>query len=103
MASGIVLPPPRSLSELLRKYEGPLLVYQGTLDPLNSASDRAEKIRADYPMAAVEKRLLGHCPHDEDARDFSKTISRWMDNENEKLGVKGKDSVGRKEEVPVRV
>ncbi len=103
LASGLVLPTPRSLSELLRKYEGPLLVYQGTLDPLNSSTDRAEKIKAEYPAATIEKRQLGHCPHDEDAPDFSKTISRWMDTHNEKMGVRVEDAVEVKEEVTVRV
>lgn len=84
LASGIVLPPPRSLTELLSKYSGPLLVYQGILDPLNSAGDRAEKIRKAYPDATVAKRQLGHCPHDEDAADFSKTVAAWMESENGK-------------------
>ncbi len=48
LGSGLVLLPPRSLSELLRNYEGPLLVYHGTLDLLNSSTDRPEKIKAEY-------------------------------------------------------
>ena len=101
LASGLVLPSPRSLSELLRKYEGPLLVYSGMLDPLNSSTDRADKIKAEYPAATVEKRQLGHCPHDEDPVDFSDTIARWMDGINTEMGVDG--GVKVKEEVKVGV
>lgn len=60
LASGLVLPPPRSLTELLGKFNGRLLVYQGSLDPLNSAGDRADKILATYPTATVAKRDLGY-------------------------------------------
>lgn len=60
LASGLVLPSPRSLSALLRKYSGPLLIYQGVKDPLNSAGDRGEKIRMAYPDATLAKRELGY-------------------------------------------
>lgn len=53
LASGLVLPPPRSLSQLLQKYEGPLLVFQGELDPLNNAKERANTIQNQYPQARV--------------------------------------------------
>lgn len=53
LASGLILPPPRSLTQLLRQYEGPLLVFQGDLDPLNGAADRAERIKMQYPKATV--------------------------------------------------
>lgn len=84
LASGLVLPPPRSLSELLQNYQGELLVYQGALDPLNSSSDRAEKIRNEYPEGTwVEKRQLGHCPHEEDAENFASTVSQWIKERND--------------------
>lgn len=49
LASGLILPPPRSLSRLLQKFQGPLLVFQGELDPLNNAKQRANTIEAQYP------------------------------------------------------
>lgn len=60
LASGLVLPSPRTLSALLEKYSGPLLIYQGTLDPLNSAGDRGEKIQTAYPRATLVPRQLGY-------------------------------------------
>lgn len=53
LASGLNLPPPRSLSALLRLYTGPLLVFQGRLDPLGKPVDRAQKISQQYPAAKV--------------------------------------------------
>lgn len=60
LASGLILPPPRSLTELLGQYEGPLLVFQGVLDPLNTAGlDRAGKIQQLYPEATVVRVNAG--------------------------------------------
>ncbi len=59
LASGIVLPSPRTLTELLAKYSGPALIYQGVLDPLNGSGDRAWKIQGAYPEATVAARELG--------------------------------------------
>lgn len=59
LASGLVLPPPRSLSQLLQKYEGPLLVFQGELDPLNNAKERANTIQKQYPQARVVRVNAG--------------------------------------------
>lgn len=59
LASGVILPPPRSLTELLNQYNGPLLVFQGELDPLNNAKERANKIEAQYPQATVVRVNAG--------------------------------------------
>eukprot|EP00177_Eucheuma_denticulatum_P000536 GFKZ01000960.1.p1 GENE.GFKZ01000960.1~~GFKZ01000960.1.p1 ORF type:complete len:692 (+),score=79.85 GFKZ01000960.1:3651-5726(+) len=82
LASGLILPPPRSLTELLQKYQGPLLVFQGDLDPLNDASGRAEKIRKQYPTSTVVHVQAGHCPHEEVCEKFVEAISAWMDTHN---------------------
>lgn len=54
LASGLILPPPRSLSRLLQLYSGPLLVFEGRHDPLGDHVSRTEKIAAQYPAAKVE-------------------------------------------------
>lgn len=53
IASGFILPPPRSINALLHKYQGPLLVFQGVLDPLNKTRSRAEKLKQQYPKATI--------------------------------------------------
>lgn len=79
LASGFVLPPQRSLTQLLGKYNGPLLIYQGLLDPLNAAGDRAAKLAAAYPNGELVAVEAGHCPHEEVAEHFSEAIAGWMD------------------------
>lgn len=53
LASGFILPPPRSLTSLLGCYDGPLMVFQGQQDPLNDARGRAKKIAAQYADARM--------------------------------------------------
>lgn len=53
IGSGFILPPPRSLSRLLSMYNGPLLVFQGVLDPLNNTRNRADTILQQYPAATI--------------------------------------------------
>lgn len=53
LASGLILPPPRSLSRLLQLYSGPLLVLEGRHDPLGDHVSRAQKISQQYPAAKV--------------------------------------------------
>lgn len=62
-ASGGRLPPPRPANELLRKFNGPVLVAQGALDPLNDAKGRAELLRTCYDKTVVRLIEAGHCPH----------------------------------------
>jgi pimeloyl-ACP methyl ester carboxylesterase len=59
------LPPPKPFNDLLREFEGPVLIAQGALDPLNDAKSRAKSfanIRSDVEVSLLE---LGHCPMDE--------------------------------------
>ena len=90
MISGSKLPPPRTANELLgadfgsstsknkissssssspqvvreRTFDGPVLVAQGILDPLNDAKGRADMLD-DLRMGITVSRMdAGHCPHD---------------------------------------
>lgn len=80
-ASGAKLPPPLTLNTLLREYEGPVLLAQGILDPLNNATQRAddfEFIRGlNKKNVQVERLNLGHCPMDEDGMLAANTILNW--------------------------
>jgi pimeloyl-ACP methyl ester carboxylesterase len=80
VASGFVLPPQRSLNELLdQAADGlPVLVFQGRLDPLNNAERRANTLKTVYPAADVQSEDLGHCPHDENPDLFNARIATWM-------------------------
>ena len=53
LGCGFILPPARSLSQLISMYDGPLLVFQGVLDPLNDARKRVATIQEQYPKATV--------------------------------------------------
>lgn len=53
LASGLILPDSRSLREMLDRYEGPLLVFNGVLDPLGNVRERTETLREIYPSATV--------------------------------------------------
>ena len=110
MISGSKLPPPRTANELLgadfgssknRGYEtsflskykegtfdGPVLVAQGVLDPLNDAKDRAELLRKLRKGIKIDSLNAGHCPHDELPGDIAKSISKWMINDIEMVGAK---------------
>jgi len=95
MISGSKLPSPRTANELLGAdygssknrngsviiegvYDGPVLVTQGVLDPLNDAKDRAIRLgefRSDINIKFING---GHCPHDELPTDISKALSEWI-------------------------
>lgn len=53
IASGLITPSPRSLSELLKKYDGPVLVFNGMLDPLGDLNTRTLGLRQVYPKATI--------------------------------------------------
>lgn len=53
IASGLVTPAPRSLADLLRKYTGPLLVFNGLLDPLGDVRMRTKLLEELYPTATI--------------------------------------------------
>jgi len=97
MVSGSKLPPPRTANELLgadfgsskssesksSKYEegmfnGPVLVAQGLLDPLNDAKGRAEMLGNLRSGIVVDPINAGHCPHDELPSSIAKSVSKWM-------------------------
>ncbi|CAI5520701.1 unnamed protein product [Closterium sp. Naga37s-1] len=63
--SAFYLPTPEPLNSLLIRYGGPVLVLQGSLDPLNDAVARANLITATCPGVALKLLKAGHCPHDE--------------------------------------
>ena len=102
MISGSKLPPPRTANELLgadfgssknrgystafkSKYkegtfDGPVLIAQGQLDPLNDAKGRAEMFGNLRKGIKVDPINAGHCPHDELPLDIAKSISSWLTN-----------------------
>lgn len=66
LRSGFYLSKPRPLPYLMNElYQGPVLVLQGVLDPLNKAQDRADKLEACIERATKVCIDAGHCPHDE--------------------------------------
>jgi len=105
MISGTKLPPPRTANELLgsdfgsikgRQYDllnlpislkqgtfdGPVLIAQGILDPLNDAKRRA-RMFGDLRLGIdVEELNGGHCPHDEIPDEISNAIIKWMTSRN---------------------
>lgn len=80
ISSGFVLPPQRSINELLQAYKGPLLIYQGKFDPLMAAPARTEAFRAIYPSATIHVVDAGHCPHDEVPEKFNSEFSKWIED-----------------------
>ena len=89
MISGSKLPPPRTINDLLGSsasssikesvFEGPVLVAQGMLDPLNDAKTRANQILSMRPTSITLSPLnAGHCPHDELPQDMAQIITHWM-------------------------
>lgn len=96
MISGSKLPPPRTANELLGAdfgssksktmtkvkqgtFDGPVLVAQGILDPLNDAKTRADllgKLRSGITVSQMEG---GHCPHDELPDITAKYIASWIE------------------------
>eukprot|EP00977_Amphora_coffeiformis_P002625 scaffold492_cov99-Amphora_coffeaeformis.AAC.3 len=94
MMAGAKLPSPRSANELLQadfrlgqdmeessvresSYNGPVLVAQGVLDPLNDAMDRMNRLGALREGIAMSPIQAGHCPHDELPEEVAQSISRW--------------------------
>ena len=59
------LPSPRPFNDLLREYAGPVLIAQGSLDPLNDAVSRAGQFQRIREGVTADLLPLGHCPMDE--------------------------------------
>ncbi len=79
IAAGGKLPPSRTMNDLLSIYQGPVLVCQGVLDPLNNATRRAEQFLTIRTGITADLLQLGHCPMDENAHLVASSIRRWLD------------------------
>ncbi|CAI5462420.1 unnamed protein product [Closterium sp. Yama58-4] len=75
--SAFYLPKPEPLNSLLIRYGGPVLVLQGSLDPLNDAVARANLITATCPGVALKLLKAGHCPHDEVPEQVAYHMDQW--------------------------
>ncbi|CAM9472094.1 unnamed protein product, partial [Phaeothamnion confervicola] len=78
-AAGAKLPFSASANELLGRFNGPVLVTQGILDPLNDARTRADMFAAVHPLVRVDRIEAGHCPHEENASEVCASIARFID------------------------
>jgi pimeloyl-ACP methyl ester carboxylesterase len=99
MMAGAKLPAPRTANELLGAdfgsakqhtnmenaeqgveeiwFDGPFLIAQGVLDPLNDARDRMARYAALRPGIATDAIAAGHCPHDECPDLVAHSIVQW--------------------------
>jgi pimeloyl-ACP methyl ester carboxylesterase len=98
MMAGAKLPMPRSANELLNSdfragvggslsltssiaestFNGPVLVAQGILDPLNDCNERMKRFGALRTGITMDPIDAGHCPHDELPGQVAGSISKWM-------------------------
>jgi pimeloyl-ACP methyl ester carboxylesterase len=96
MMAGAKLPPPRTANELLGAdfgyvktvngdhdvsesfFDGPVLIAQGVLDPLNNATDRMNRFHSLRDGISIAPIPAGHCPHDELPGDVATSIADWM-------------------------
>lgn len=90
MMSGSKLPPPRTANELLNAdfgngnadeestFDGPVLIAQGVLDPLNDAKDRLQRYGALRKGITMHPIQAGHCPHDEVPHEVAGAINKWL-------------------------
>lgn len=53
LASGLVAPQQRGFDALLKAYDGPLLVFNGILDPLGNVRLRTQTFETMFPQAKV--------------------------------------------------
>jgi len=64
---------------LLRRLQQPMLLIWGRRDqlvPLRVA-DQARRQRPELPLTVLDH--CGHCPHDEDAETFNRTLLSWLE------------------------
>ncbi|GAB0490694.1 hypothetical protein MMPV_001931 [Pyropia vietnamensis] len=96
LASGLVLPPPRSLGALLTAYGGDVLVVAGVGDPLNDAVARADAMGAlvGGGRAMVVKVDAGHCPHHEVPALVNEVVGGWMVEVDARLAAGGRGREG---------
>jgi pimeloyl-ACP methyl ester carboxylesterase len=89
IAAGGKLPTPRPMNDIFREYTGPILIAQGSLDPLNDAPTRAKQFQDIRKGITVDLLPLGHCPMDENPKLVADSVIKWALKE----GVLGKVSV----------
>lgn len=65
------------MNALFELYNGPVLVVQGALDPLNDAVGRALAFRNIRPNVDINLLQLGHCPMDESANEVAECVRKW--------------------------
>eukprot|EP00978_Attheya_sp_CCMP212_P035826 scaffold158261_cov62-Attheya_sp.AAC.2 len=121
MVSGSKLPAPRTVNELLGAdfgsvkschgpdnsdkiregmWEGPVLVAQGFLDPLNDAVGRSKSIGGMRLGITVDPINGGHCPHDEMPGEVATSILKWT--LTQRNNINGNNKVHSILEEPVR-
>jgi pimeloyl-ACP methyl ester carboxylesterase len=63
---------------LLRRLQRPLLLLWGRQDRLVplAVADQCLRLRRDLPLAVLDD--CGHCPHDEAAETFNRTVTTWL-------------------------
>lgn len=95
LASGLVLPPPRSLGALLTAYGGEVLVVAGVRDPLNDAVGRADAMGAIVGggRGTVVKVDAGHCPHHEAPGRVNEVVGGWLVGVDARLAAAGGGAV----------
>lgn len=71
------LPKPEPLNVLCTKFGRPVLILQGSLDPLNDAVGRAKKLNSLIPRSTLVFLESGHCPHDESPEQVNKAIMEF--------------------------
>jgi pimeloyl-ACP methyl ester carboxylesterase len=72
------LPPPPTLTALVRRFGGPTLICNGALDPLNDARARGELLASLCPTAQLRLLSAGHCPHDESPAEFGNALRCFL-------------------------
>jgi pimeloyl-ACP methyl ester carboxylesterase len=94
MMAGAKLPPPRTANEMLAAdfgcapentsrslesvFDGPVLIAQGVLDPLNDAKSRMDCLASLREGIDADPIQAGHCPHDEVPVQVAQSIVSWM-------------------------
>jgi pimeloyl-ACP methyl ester carboxylesterase len=77
IAAGGKLPTPRPMNDIFREYTGPILIAQGSLDPLNDAPTRAKQFENIRKGITVDLLPLGHCPMDENPKLVADSVIKW--------------------------
>jgi pimeloyl-ACP methyl ester carboxylesterase len=73
-------------------YQGPVLILQGVLDPLNNAQKRADDLEEAIPLATKVCIDAGHCPHDEVPEKVNDAIADFVEHVVAMAGSTGEES-----------